>query len=95
MKEFFFEAPYSDISFEVESQTLPAHKWLLIQRNKFFANLFSSKVASKFLLNHNQGEMSEEQTSKITITDVKAPTFRGKYFFEAQLKSHSSTGIPV
>jgi len=43
LKDFFFEAPYSDISFEVGSEVIKAHKWWLIQRNKFFANMFSSK----------------------------------------------------
>ena len=44
LKDFFFEAPYSDISFEVESESIKAHKWWLIQRNKFFANMFASNI---------------------------------------------------
>jgi len=80
MKEFFLEAPYSDISFEVESQIIPAHKWLLIRRSKSFAHMFSSKTASKLLLIQNQGGMSEEHASKMTINDLKATTFRGIFF---------------
>jgi len=80
MKEVFFEAPYPNISFEVESQIIPTHKWLLMQRNKFFANIFSSNISDFLKYNENKGEMSGEQGSKIMINDLKAPTFRGILF---------------
>jgi len=34
MKAFFAEAPYSDVTFEVEGQLIPAHKWWLCNRTK-------------------------------------------------------------
>jgi len=66
MKEFLRQAPYSDISFEVESQLIPAHKWWLTKRSKYFTNMFSSG-------------MLEAQASKIPITDMTANSFKGKY----------------
>jgi len=42
LKRFFKEAPKHDIKFEVESQLIPAHKWWLSNRSKYFANMFSS-----------------------------------------------------
>lgn len=44
MKEFLAEAPNSDIIFEVESEKIPAHKWWLCKKSKYFANMFSSKM---------------------------------------------------
>jgi len=43
MKAFLAEAPYSDVIFEVESEKIPVHKWMLCKRSKYFANMFSSK----------------------------------------------------
>lgn len=42
-KMFFKQAPYSDVIFEVEKQLIPAHRWWLIKRSKYFANMFSSR----------------------------------------------------
>jgi len=63
MKQFLTEAPYSDISFEVESQIIPAHKGWLTQKSKYFMNMFSSG-------------MTEAQASMIKISDMKATTFK-------------------
>jgi len=46
LKDLFFEAPYADISFEVESEIIKAHKWLLTKNSKYFANMFASNVSS-------------------------------------------------
>lgn len=73
MKKFLIEAPSSDICFEVESQTILAHKWWLTQKSKYFMNMFSSG-------------MSEAQASKIQITDMKAETF--KAFLEFLYSDH-------
>jgi len=73
MKKFLIEAPYSDISFEVGSETIPAHKWWLTQRNKYFMNMFSSG-------------MLETQASKITITDITPTAFRA--FLEFLYSDH-------
>ena len=43
MKAFLREAPYSDVTFEVESEHIPAHKWWLCNKSKYFANMFSSE----------------------------------------------------
>jgi len=42
VKRLLTEAPYHDITFEVESELIPAHKWWLTKKNKYFANMFSS-----------------------------------------------------
>ncbi len=81
MKDFFSEAPYSDISFEVESEIIKAHKWCLIKRNKFFANMFASNFFYWFFFIKKKGGMAESQTSTIKITDVKAQTFKGIFSF--------------
>jgi len=73
MKKFLAEAPYSDISFEVQSQIIPAHKWWLSKRSQYFANMFSSG-------------MSETQASQITITDMTAHAF--KAFLEFLYSDH-------
>jgi len=80
MKQFLKEAPYSDISFEVESQVIPAHKWWLTQRSKYFMNMFSSG-------------MLETQASKIKITDMKASTF--KAFLEFLYSDHVELDTPL
>jgi len=38
----FMSEEESDVSFKVEDKTLPAHKDILIQKSKYFANLFNS-----------------------------------------------------
>jgi len=63
LKAFLREAPYSDVTFEVESEQIPAHKWWLCKRSKYFANMFSSG-------------MIEAKSSKIAVTDMSAATFR-------------------
>jgi len=63
LKNFLSQAPHHDITFEVESELIPAHKWWLTQRSKYFANMFSSG-------------MLETQSDKIVISDVKATTFK-------------------
>jgi len=63
MKKFFKEAPYSDIVFEVEGIEIPAHKWWLINRSKYFANMFSSG-------------MIESKTNRIPVPDMKVSTFQ-------------------
>jgi len=73
IKHFLQEAPYSDISFEVESQVIPAHKWWLSKKSKYFANMFSSG-------------MIEAQASKIIITDMTATAFRA--FLEFLYSDH-------
>jgi len=73
MKQFLKEAPYSDISFVVESEIIPAHKWWLTKRSKYFANMFSSG-------------MIEAQASKITITDMTVHAF--KAFLEFLYSDH-------
>jgi len=73
MKQFLTEASYSDISFEVGSETIPAHKWWLAQKSRYFANMFSSG-------------MLEAQASKITITDMTATAFRA--FLEFLYSDH-------
>jgi len=44
MKAFLAEAPYADVIFEVESERIPAHKWWLCQKSKYFSNMFSSTI---------------------------------------------------
>jgi len=73
MKQFLKEAPYSDISFEVESQVIPAHKWWLTKKSKYFINMFSSG-------------MIKAQASKITIIDMTATAF--KAFLEFLYSDH-------
>ncbi len=77
MKDFLAEAPYSDISFEVESKIIPAHKWWLCKKSKYFANMFSSNWLYLNYSSISKGGMSEAQASKIKITDMKATTFQG------------------
>jgi len=33
----------SDIMFKIQDKAIPAHKQILIQKSKYFANLFNSK----------------------------------------------------
>lgn len=73
MKSFFTEAPYSDVTFEVEGQHISAHKWWLCNRSKYFANMFSSGMA-------------EANTSKIVVSDITANTFRA--FLEFLYSDH-------
>jgi len=42
LKLFLNQAPQHDVTFEVESELIPAHKWWLTQKSKYFANMFSS-----------------------------------------------------
>jgi len=73
LKLFLNQAPQHDITFEVKSELIPAHKWWLTQRSKYFANMFSSG-------------MLEAQSQKISIPDVKATTFRA--FLEFLYSDH-------
>jgi len=73
MKAFLAEAPYSDVTFEVERQLIPAHKWWLCNRSKYFANMFASGMA-------------EANNSKIAVSDITANTFRG--FLEFLYSDH-------
>jgi len=41
----------SDITFKVQEKMIPAQKQLLIEKSKFFANLFKSNL---FLITHSQ-----------------------------------------
>jgi len=68
LKLFLNQAPQHDVTFEVESELIPAHKWWLTQKSKYFANMFSSG-------------MLEAQSSRINISDMKATTFRGTKSF--------------
>jgi len=42
LKLFLRQTPHHDVTFEVESESIPAHKWWLIKKSKYFANMFSS-----------------------------------------------------
>jgi len=83
MKEFFFEAPYSDISFEVESQIIPAHKWLLTQRNKYFARLFSSKSYDFFGLKIKKVKCQKNKLQKLLSVISRLQRFE-VYSFKIQ-----------
>jgi len=84
MKQFLTEAPYSDISFEVEDQVIPAHKWWLTKRSKYFMNMFSSGMA-------------ETQASKITITDMKASTFKAflEYLYSDDVQLNEALALEL
>jgi len=73
MKAFLAEAPYSDVTFEVEGQLISAHKWWLWNRSKYFANMFASG-------------MTEANTSNIVVSDITVNTFRG--FLEFLYSDH-------
>ncbi len=40
----FLNEEKSDIIFKVQDQTIPAHKQILIERSKYFKNLFNSTL---------------------------------------------------
>jgi len=56
----------SDFSFKVQDQTLPAHKGVLIQKSRYFANLFKSG-------------MIESRQETIEIPDSDIDTFQGLF----------------
>jgi len=43
--DLFMSQEKSDITFKINDQTIPAHKQILIQKSKYFANLFNSGMA--------------------------------------------------
>jgi len=61
--QFSSQVPYSDVKFQVESEIIPANKSWLVQKSKYFADLFSNRTM-------------EPQASNIFILDVKASTFK-------------------
>jgi len=43
LKSLFMNEEQSDIKFNVGDQIIPAHKQVLIEKSKYFTNLFNSK----------------------------------------------------
>ncbi len=43
LSSLFLNENESDIKFKIKDKIIPAHKKILIQKSKFFANLFNSK----------------------------------------------------
>ena len=79
-KDLLLEAPYSDISFEVESEIIKAHKWVLAKNCKYFANMFASKIYSlyefspisqvecqKLKLQQSKSQIWTPQPSKVSL----------------------------
>lgn len=54
----------SDITFKVQDKTLPAHKPILTQKSRYFANLFNSG-------------MLESKQKTIEMNDFEYNTFEG------------------
>jgi len=75
-KRFFMSETESDISFKVEEKIIPAHKKILIDRSRYFVNLFKS-------------DMMESRQEIIEIPDCEYHVFREYlrfiYYHEAQI----------
>ncbi len=53
MKQLLIEVPYSDVTFTVENQQIPAHKWWLMRKSKYFDKMFSSNFLCNFFVLKN------------------------------------------
>jgi len=78
MKQLLIEVPYSDVTFTVEGQQIPAHKWWLMRKSRYFDKMFSSRFLPKspFLIFFIGGIM-KKQDSNVTLPDIKVSTFKG------------------
>ena len=64
LKTLFMSKNASDLVFKVEDKLIPAHKQVLTERSKYFANLFKSNMA-------------ESRQETIEIQDCEHPLFIG------------------
>jgi hypothetical protein len=63
----FFSKEFTDVTFIVENEQIPAHKAILACRCEQFKCMFS-------------GQHLESQTNQITISDAKPNVFKGKFY---------------
>ena len=79
VKELFLDKSYSDVTFIIGKQEIPAHRCLLATRCKYFKNMFESSYhLNRTHLQQFLGGMKESTADKVKVPDVKPETFKGK-----------------
>jgi len=68
MLSLFMSQDGSDIDFKIEGKVIPAHKWVLLKKSRYFKNLFNSG-------------MVESRQDVIEIKDCGYEVFKGKRRF--------------
>ncbi len=73
-KSLFMNEEESDVKLKIQDRIIPAHKHVLIEKSKYFANLFNSKEEIGWYpyINFKSGGMVE---SRQNIIDIMDPDF--------------------
>ncbi len=91
-KSLFMNEEESDVKFKIQDKIIPAHKQLLIEKSRYFANLFNSNENICFETNFFSGGMSESRQEIIEIPDCDHLLFqeflRFLYYDEVKKDEH-------